>query len=231
MAVLALRERDMIRWSSIFVGLGSLILPACADDRKDLVRVVCVGDSITYGDGVEEREKNSYPAVLQRLLGDHYRVRNFGDSGSALLAKSDKPYRKEGAYADALKFRPNVVVILLGTNDTKPWNWQHADDFAADYTELIRSFQKLSSQPQVFLCVPVPAYPGGAGIDDTRIRTGVKPKVEELGRELNLPVIDLYTTFSDKKELFSDTVHPNAEGAKLLAETVARAIRGDANPE
>ena len=214
----------MTRWSSALVAAAALAAPACADDRKDLTRVACVGDSITYGAGVEDREKNCYPAVLQSLLGDRYEVRNFGVSGATLLTRGDKPYVKEKAYRAALDFKPHVVVIKLGTNDTKPKNWAHADAFAAAYTALVESFRKLDSKPKVFLCTPVPAYPENFGIHDDRIRTGVKPKVEALGKELMLPVIDLYAALSNKKDLFPDKVHPNADGAKIMAETVFRAI-------
>jgi lysophospholipase L1-like esterase len=131
---------------------------------------------------------------------------------------------KEGAYQKALAFKPNIVIIMLGTNDTKPKNWPHADDFTADYRRLIETFQKLDSKPKVILCTPVPAYPENFGISDERIRTGVKPKVEELGKELELPVIDLYAAMSNKKELFPDKIHPNAEGATRMAETIAAAL-------
>jgi lysophospholipase L1-like esterase len=214
----------MHRIPAIALSILAFATPACADDRKDLVRVACIGDSITYGAGVEDREKNCYPTVLQSILGDRYEVRNYGVSGATLLAKGDKPYVKESAYAKAIEFQPNIVIIKLGTNDTKPKNWQHADDFTADYKSLIASFQKLESKPRVILCTPVPAYPENFGISDDRIRTGVKPKLESLGEDLQLPVIDLYAALSNKKELFPDKVHPNAEGAKVMAETVAAAL-------
>jgi lysophospholipase L1-like esterase len=214
----------MPRISAIAFSLLGFVSPACAQERTDLIRVACIGDSITYGAGVEDREKNCYPTVLQSLLGDKYEVRNYGVSGATLMKKGDRPYIKEAAYQKALAFKPNIVIIMLGTNDTKPKNWSHADDFTADYKSLIASFQKLDSKPRVILCTPVPAYPENFGISDERIRTGVRPKVEQLGKELKLPVIDLYAALSDKKELFPDKVHPNAEGAKLMAETVAAAL-------
>jgi lysophospholipase L1-like esterase len=215
----------MTRLGYALVALLAFALPACADDKKDAVRVACVGDSITYGYGVEDRTKNCYPAVLQKLLGEKYDVRNFGVSGATLLNAGDRPYTKEKAYKDALAFNPHVVVIKLGSNDTKPQNWKHADDYAGDYKALIESFQKLETKPKVYLCTPVPAYPAAFGITDEVLKTGVKPKVEALGKEPKLPVIDLYAALSDKPKLFPDKVHPNAEGAKLIAETVHAAIK------
>lgn len=198
--------------------------PACADDKKELIRVACVGDSITFGAGVRDREKNCYPAVLQSLLGDKYEVRNFGVSGATLMMKGDRPYVREKAYRATLAFKPHIVIIKLGTNDTKPQNWKHAGTFATDYKELVGSFQRLESKPRVILCTPVPAYPANFGITDEVIKTGVRPKVLLLGKELGLPVIDLYTVLSNMPKLFPDKVHPNADGAKLMAETIAKAL-------
>lgn len=216
----------MRRLLSIAFSLATFAAPACGEDRKDLIRVACVGDSITYGAGVQDREKNCYPAVLQSLLGDKYEVRNFGVSGATLLTTGNKPYVNERAYKAALEFRPHVVVIKLGTNDTKPQNWKHADDFTTDYKAFVESFTKLDTRPEVFLCTPVPAYPANFGIDGDRIRTGVKPKVEDLGKTLKLPVINLHAALSNKKDLFPDKIHPNADGAKLIAETAFQAIGG-----
>jgi lysophospholipase L1-like esterase len=204
---------------TVVVGLAG---PAAADDK---VRVACVGDSITFGSGIKDREKNSYPAQLQAILGDKYEVRNYGVGGRTLLTKGDFPYTKEKAYKDALAFMPNVVVVKLGSNDSKPQNWKHKDEFEADYKALVGSFRELGSKPTVYLCTPVPAFPAAFRITDAVVKGEVKPKVEAVARDLKLPVIDLYEALSGKGELFPDKVHPNAEGAKVMAEAVAKAIQ------
>lgn len=211
----------MPRWTRAF-GLLALLAASCrADDR---VRVACVGDSITFGIGVENLKTEPYPAVLQKLLGDRYEVRNFGISGSTLLKKGEKPYVQEEAFRLAKEFRPNVVVIKLGTNDTKAQNWVHQAEFEADYREFVQEFKALDSKPRVFLCVPVPAYRGNFGIIDEHVRE-LKRRIERLGKELNLPVIDLYTPLSDHPDWFPDQVHPNPAGARKIAETVHAAIK------
>ena len=211
----------MLRRSFAFLLLASFLAPAEAAEK---IRVACVGDSITYGAGVEDREKNNYPKVLGELLGDKYEVKNFGVSGATLLNAGDLPYTKQKAYKDALAFAPNIVVIKLGSNDSKPGNWKKADDFAKDATALVESFRKLDSKPTVYLCTPAPAYKGNFGITEKVVGGEVKPKIEAVAKELKLTVIDTHTALSDQPKLFPDQIHPNAAGAKLLAETVFKVL-------
>ena len=63
---------------------------------QNKVKVACVGNSVTYGAGIENREINAYPAQLQRMLGDGYEVMNFGKSGATLLNKGHRPYPRTG---------------------------------------------------------------------------------------------------------------------------------------
>ena len=93
--------------------------------KEDAIRVACIGNSITDGFGIDMRAKYGYPAQLQGILGDGYWVKNFGVSARTMLNKGDFPYMNEMAWKDALAFKPDIVVIKLGTNDSKPQNWQY----------------------------------------------------------------------------------------------------------
>src|SRR6516164_7032395 len=91
------------------------------------VKVACIGDSITYGSGLSDRQNECYPAVLGLLLGDDYEVRNYGVSGATMLKSGDHPYWDTSAFSESSNWQPDIVIIMLGTNDSKPWKWQYGD--------------------------------------------------------------------------------------------------------
>jgi len=93
------------------------------------IKLACIGNSITFGSGIPDRVKNSYPGQLALMLGDKWEVRNFGVSGRTLLSKGDNPYIKEQFYKNVLAWQPDVITIKLGTNDSKPQNWKYKDEF------------------------------------------------------------------------------------------------------
>jgi lysophospholipase L1-like esterase len=201
------------------------VLCATALHAQDTIRVACVGDSITYGSQVEERESNAYPAVLQNLLGEKFKVKNFGVSGMTLLKKGDKPYWKNPVFKAATDFKPNIVVIKLGTNDSKPQNRTNITEFADDLTALVDHFAALETKPKIYLCLPVPVYKTFLGINEESVSGEIIPAIKKVATEKKLPLIDLYKALSDQPLLFPDGVHPNAAGAKLIAETVHASIR------
>jgi lysophospholipase L1-like esterase len=190
------------------------------------VKVACVGNSITFGTGIEHRDSLSYPAQLQRMLGSDWEVQNFGVSGRTLMSSGDFPYIHETEYMAAMDFAPDVVLIKLGTNDTKPHNWQHSNAFKDDYRKLVASFQALESKPVVVLLKAVPAFPERWGISNNTIIHGLNPKIDELAAELHLACIDLYAPLKNHGDLFPDQIHPNAEGAGIMAQIIYEALTG-----
>ena len=186
------------------------------------IKVACVGDSITQGVGAQKGK--SYPAQLQGLLGDGYQVGNFGVSARTLLRKGDFPYWNEKKYQDALAMEPAIVVIMLGTNDTKPQNWKFEAEFDADYRELVKSFQSLKSKPRVFVCRPVPVPgKGNYGINEENIQKEI-PRVDALAKDLGCGVIDMHAALEKFPEMLPDRVHPNTAGAGEMAKAAAKAI-------
>lgn len=192
--------------------------------RKDAVRVACIGNSITFGAGIKNRSRDSYPSVLARMLGDSYWVKNFGVSARTMLNKGDHPYMNEPAYKNALAFNPNIVVIKLGTNDSKSFNWKYKADFMKDAQTMIDAFKGLPSQPKIYLCYPSKAYLTGDGINDDIISKEIIPMINKLAKKNNLFVIDLHTAMDGMPELFPDRIHPNEKGAQVMAKAVYQSI-------
>lgn len=192
--------------------------------RKDAVRVACIGNSITFGAGIRNRSRDSYPSVLARMLGDSYWVKNFGVSARTMLNKGDHPYMNEPAYKNALAFNPNIVVIKLGTNDSKSFNWKYKADFMKDAQTMINAFKGLPSQPKIYLCYPSKAYLTGDGINDDIISKEIIPMIKKLAKKNGLSVIDLHTAMDGMPELFPDRIHPNEKGAQVMAKAVYQSL-------
>lgn len=188
------------------------------------IKVACVGDSITFGFTIENRDQNSYPAQLGHLLGKSWDVKNFGVIGATLLKKGDNPYWKQKAFTEAKDFNPDVVIIKLGTNDTKPENWKFKNEYIADYTSMINEFRELPSKPYIFICMPVPAYAKSWGISDSIIRVDIIPMIKSIGKKNNVPIIDLYKPLNKHAEWFTDKIHPNVIGAREMAKVINKIL-------
>ncbi|MGI6270181.1 MAG: GDSL-type esterase/lipase family protein [Candidatus Howiella sp.] len=193
------------------------------------VRVACVGDSITYGSGATDRSTTAYPAQLQSLLGDSYDVRNFGLGGTTLMNSTDKPYTAQTQYTDSLAFEPDIVIIMLGTNDSKPKNSaQISTDYKIDYLTLIKAYQALSSNPKIYIatspfCPNDPESPGTNDIIGPVIEAQIVPLQKEIAEETGLELIDIFSA-TWRQSIFPDSVHPNDEGYRLLAKTFYTAL-------
>jgi len=215
----------MQKLQSFFLVLILFLLTGFYTHQEDVIRVACVGDSITYGSGIENREVNSYPAQLQKMLGPGWEVQNFGISGATMLKKGDKPYWELEAFQQAQDFNPDVVVIKLGTNDTKPQNWKYGEQYEADYRAMVQSFQRLDSQPEIWICLPAPVFEDRFGITASVVDEEVLPAIRQVKKKEKVKLINLYRALQKKPELFPDGVHPDAEGAKIIARTVAKKIQ------
>ena len=194
------------------------------------IKVACVGNSVTYGYGIKNRETNCYPAQLQQMLGDAYEVENFGHSGATLLNKGYRPYTQQEAYQKALRFAGDYVIIHLGLNDTDPRAWpNYRDDFVRDYLSLIESFRKANPRCKVWVCRMTPI-----SHRHSRFKSGTRDwywmeqaLIEEIARIAGATLIDLQEGLYDRPDLLPDALHPNAEGAGILARTVYGALTGD----
>jgi len=162
---------------------------------------------------------------LHKLLGNGYNVRNFGVSARTLLSRGDYPYVKELAWRDAQAFNPNVVVLKLGTNDSKPENWQYGADFERDLLAMVDTLQSLPARPVIYLATPIPAFKPTWNINDSVIANAIIPIIRKVARKRRCKIIDLHTAFAPYGKLMqADGIHPTAEGAAKMAEIICESI-------
>lgn len=195
------------------------------------IRVACVGNSVTYGMNLPDREQKCYPARLQEMLGDRYEVRNFGHSGSTLLRNGHRPYIKTPEFQQALDFKGDLVIIHLGLNDTDPRNWpEHREEFIPDYRALIDTLCRVNPKARVWICLMTPIFHS-----HSRFQSGTRDwhgQIQQTIRQIaettdGVALIDLYTPLHKHPEMFPDALHPDSDGAYILAQTVYGALTGD----
>ncbi len=184
--------------------------------RGRSIRVACVGDSIT--------ELSTYPTDLQELLGSTYYVREFGVAGTTVLTGTYHPYIYQNRFQASKVFLPDIVVIMLGTNDARVDNYQYIVNFTADYKQLIGELQALESNPRIILVKPPPIFENNLDLRNENLLEGIIPGIEQVAEELALTLIDAYMPLDGHPEYFVDGVHPNYDGASIIAGEVYKAF-------
>jgi lysophospholipase L1-like esterase len=186
---------------------------------NNLARVACLGDSITNITG--------YPEDLQVMLGNNSIVGNFGVSGATVDFNTAKPYFFESEFNHVRSFLPTTVIIMLGTNDARTDNYQQINTFVADYERMISRIQAWSSKPQIFLVEPPPIFNNTLNLNGTSFAQGVIPRIQQVANAVGLPIINVYTPLVNYPEYFSDGVHPNSQGAQVIANIIYNALNSD----
>ena len=219
----------LIAAAVVLCGYTTVRLPVRREEGKR--HIACVGDSVTYGCTLPLFFLRRYPAVLQKLIGSGAQAAVFAVNDRTLQDTGNKPFRKERAFRQSREFRPDTVVILLGTNDSKDVNWISAAAFRQQYAELIAAYRALSPAPRIVICTPPRAFKplnrffyitNDAKLDRIPEITAL---VRAVAEEQNLETVDLYAQTEGRRDLFGpDGLHPNAAGAKLIADTVYRAL-------
>lgn len=187
-----------------------------------MIRVACIGDSITWGFTLLNPWRQSYPALLQEKLGPGYEVRNFGYNDAAARFDADTPYVSKRAYRESLAWNPDIVLLMLGTNDTKSRNWD-PEIFRRDYRRIVESYRALPSAPRVVLIAPIRVFPVGGipilGVLPENMENGVRPAIRALAAEMELELVDLQDLFTDRRYC-RDGVHPQRAGTQMLADAI-----------
>ncbi len=214
-----------------FNGLSGLHIRK--DAQEGQIKVACVGDSITYGHGVAPWHSNNYPAVLQTLLGENYNVQNFGVSGTTAQKTGDQPYIETDVYKQSVEYNADILIFMLGSNDSKPENWKGDEAFKEQYISLLDTYITEDNSPKIYLGNPAKAFYEDenqtSGLTSYDIQGDVVERiggiVKEIAAERGYKYIDIYELTKEHPELFvSDLVHPNANGAKEIAEEVCEFV-------
>ena len=217
----------------IIIGLLAAMLLFVPEGFAQKTKIACIGNSITFGHGIKDRENFHYPAQLQRYLGNDYEVVNFGVSATTMLLKGDFPYVTTEQYKQSLAFLPDIVIIKFGTNDTKSKNWKYREDFIKDYQAFIDSYRNLSSHPKIILLTPIRCF---LPLTDWDIRGDyveqyVRPMIEELAYTNKIDIVNMFNVLGDHwdYDLLPDKLHPSALGAGSMALKLYQHIKMDGN--
>jgi lysophospholipase L1-like esterase len=180
----------------------------------DKIKIACVGDSIT--------ELSGYPEIAQQILGINYIIGNFGASGTTVSFNSEYPYMYQEAFVEAKRFQPNIAVVMLGTNDANIAFEDFQTDFINDYLTLLSSIRALKCNPKVLVAKP-PHIFDEIWLSGKVFDKKIIPSIEKVADKYGLPIIDVYSAMS-KPEFFFDGVHPNGDGARIIANVLCDAI-------
>ena len=213
------------------------------------VRVACIGDSITYGLGLANREKDSYPAKLQNMLDEKfpgkYEVRNFGNSGRGVYLDSMRGAEKRGfrhmpEHKAALAWKPDIVISNLGINDCGEYIKEYTGDrrrgqFLDDYFSLLFDYNKANRRAKIFIWTKLSPLTEGQRFYRSPAPFLMQADLEAVAHLCEsfdwsggLCSIDMQEPLREKMdEIFAkDRIHPNAEGACIIAETTFKVLTG-----
>ncbi len=215
-------------WPGVVCG-GDEPKPVDVAGFSEPIRVACIGDSITKG--VAADRPLCYASLIGNALGAKWVVTNLGVTGATLLKKGDKSYFRLAQYQQALQLKPDVATIALGTNDSKPQNWCHKEEFEADYKSMIGDLRQANPKVIIYCCVPPPVGENKWAMSGAVVKDEIGPLVRKVAKDGNCGVIDLYAALEGKEGCVPDNVHPNNAGHKWMAIAVFRALTGKALPE
>ncbi|MBF0819265.1 GDSL-type esterase/lipase family protein [Streptococcus acidominimus] len=206
--------------------MPNVMYPEVMTIGNGAIKVATVGDSLTYGYGLENRERDAYPSILAEKLGHHYQVSNFGLSGRSLQSTSDYPYLQEKNAQLSLESEADIVIIMIGSNDSRAPYW-NKERFITEYGELVDRYLQMPSQPDVYLLVPPYVPTSRFGLNNAIVRSELQEIIPRIAEEKGLEWINLYPLTEGQAAYYSDGLHLTPLGNQLVAETVYAAIMGE----
>ena len=195
--------------------------------EERLIKISCVGDSITVGYGIDDWD-DIYPKKLNYLLGSRYDVNPYlGSSGAAVWRQSSLPYVSTPQYNKAKSLCADIIVVCLGSNDTvNQITDTFRQEFKEDYGKLLAGLKENSPDAKTYICRIPPIF-GKGDAPFAKAVPEINKLIEEVSSSFCISLIDLNTPFASREDLFSDGLHPNEEGARLIAEIVYNTLNKD----
>lgn len=168
--------------------------------------IACLGDSITEGYLVATAD--SYPSQLAAITGKT--VYNRGVGGT----RSSYGVSIVGTVLD--RYNPGYLLILYGVNDLI-----HGASQPATITNLRTMIQAAKANSTVpIVATLTPTYGSHAWVADDVI--ALNGQIRTMAAEEGVDVADLEAAFgSDESLILADGLHPNASGARVIAQTFA----------
>ena len=207
--------------------LSVVFISAFPQDNK--IRIGIIGNSITHGVVLPDPSTQSYPAqlavMLEEIYGDTVILKNFGLTTTTMLKKGNVSYWDTQHLKDYLSFAPDICIILLGTNDTKPINWDvYGNEYIADYMSLIDTIQQTNPSTRFILGYPPPVFEDRWGIRDSILVHGVMPAIDSVLTLVNAELVDFYHPLLESGHLFPDKIHPDIEGSGEMAKILLKRL-------
>ena len=201
--------------------LKYMAVPKTPQFSTDKIHIACIGDSITYGAGVNGKKEETWEYFLNEKLGERYQVLNYGISARTLQKQGDYPYTADKFYEISKGNKIETYLIMLGTNDAKPYNFNE-ECYKKQLHEFVKEYKELSWHPEVILMAVPQVFEErdtgivGFDIDKNNIRR-VQNLIKEEAKISGSKCIDLYSYTADKEDWFVDGVHPNKKGNEQIA--------------
>ena len=212
---MSIPRRPVVRQALFCAGLA---LASVLSADAAVVKVACVGDSITAS-------SSRYPTWLAANLGSGYEVKNYGVSGTTMMKASSTPYWNTSNFTACSTYLPNIVIIMLGTNDAKTFNWSaHGPEYKPNYLDMVAHYRGLSSHPTVYVMTSPPGFNFGGSYQPAVVANQVVPTVRQISVETGAPLIEIFNPMSGHPELFADGTHPTTEGSQMIADIATQAI-------
>jgi len=195
---------------------------------QKIVNIACIGNGVTYGVGFENREKNNFPQQLQYLLGANYKVTNFGVVNAPVLSNGLNGYTQTAAFKKSHTINPDIVFVELGLDEINTTDASVISNFTITLEGIVQSYANLSARPRIVIFLPLPIFLNDSSLlNNSVIKNKIIPKIQKIAFEKNIEVLDLFSMFIDKQDLFLDKIHPSSLGGTLISKRLYELVKLD----